>query len=83
MSEVRNKTISFTKEYRDVYDYLDSLDNASRYVCRLVKADMTGENLDDRIRRIISEYQMQPKQPEQEHTQIDDAILNAVQNLYK
>jgi len=39
----------------DVYEHLQKQDNASRYVIRLVRIDMGGESLDDRIRRIARE----------------------------
>jgi len=54
------KTISF-KDGKDgkenfvpQYEYLDKQDNASIYVCRLIKADMNKENLDVKVEQIVN-----------------------------
>lgn len=53
---IKTKTISFTEEYSDVYDYLIKQANASRYVCELIRADMRGDNkLKENIKTVIEE----------------------------
>ncbi len=47
-------TISFTKADEDIYEYLKSKPNISRFVCEVVKASMSGDDLDARIAGIVA-----------------------------
>jgi len=53
----KTKTISFTDEYMHIKEYLDGLDNASRYLCRLVQKDIDESSmpLSELVRSIVSE----------------------------
>lgn len=46
-------TISFSKEYRDVYELLKNKSSISRYICELVRESMKGDGLDVRIEKIV------------------------------
>lgn len=52
------KSISFTEEYFDVLEYLNTKRNASDYICQLLKKDMEGkiENIDDKVKKAIQEH---------------------------
>jgi hypothetical protein len=50
------KTISFPSEYEKEYQYLVKQDNASRYVCKLIREDMEGKkNLKELIKETVEE----------------------------
>lgn len=46
-------TISFSKEYWDVYELLKNKSSISRYICGLVRESMKGDGLDVRIEKIV------------------------------
>jgi len=46
-------TISFSKEYRDVYDLLKNKSNSSRYICELVRGAEQPGSLDAKIEKIV------------------------------
>ncbi len=47
-------TISFTKAVEDIYEYLKSKPNISRFVCDCVRSTMSGDDLDTRIAGIVA-----------------------------
>ncbi|WP_066372470.1 hypothetical protein [Neobacillus fumarioli] len=54
----RNKmSISFKDEFYHVYEYLKTKENVSRYICKLVEADMqnveANEDLDTKVEKIV------------------------------
>ena len=49
------RTLSFRPEDIDVYKYLGTKANISRYVIGLVKNDMRDNALEKRIRKIVTE----------------------------
>lgn len=46
-------TISFSKEYRDVYDLLKAKGNASRYICELVRESLQPGSLEAKIENAV------------------------------
>lgn len=54
MSKQNKITISFSKEYRDVYDLLKSKGNASRYICDLVRDSMGKGDIEARIESVVA-----------------------------
>lgn len=58
------KTFSFTIEFKDVYDHLQKQDNASKYIARLVRADMNKQSLEKQIEEIVEKIlsRNEPKQ---------------------
>jgi len=53
MGKQHKITISFGKEYDDVYALLKSKGNASRFVCDLVREQLNG-SLDSRIENVVA-----------------------------
>lgn len=52
MGRVKNiKSISFTDEYKDEYEYVMNMKNASRYICELIRNDMRSKESDVSILR--------------------------------
>jgi hypothetical protein len=82
----KTKTISFTDEYMHIKDYLDNLDNASRYICRLVQKDMEDSKtpLPDLIRGILDEqlkkYTLSPTLPT--HNKNNNYLKDCVSELF-
>ena len=53
----RRISISIKTDYNDVYTYLETLDNVSLYVCRLIKDDMQRKKAtltdDESLKRLV------------------------------
>ena len=54
MASQRKITISFSKEYRDIYDLLKNKSNASRYVCELVRESLQHSSLEAKIEKVVN-----------------------------
>lgn len=46
-------TISFGKEFDDVYRFLKDKPNVSRFICEAVRDKMTGDDLEVKIEKIL------------------------------
>lgn len=67
MTKTITRTYSFSKEYKDVVDYLDSIERGdkSSYIAKLVRKDMNGCSLEERVKAIVAqELQRQPNNTE-------------------
>lgn len=53
MATIKTKTISFTEEYIEEYKHVIKQSNASRYVCELVRADMSNNDSDNFLKQSI------------------------------
>lgn len=49
------KTISFSKYYKKEYEYLENINNASEYICQLIRKDRLKSNndLEEKILQIL------------------------------
>lgn len=54
MARQNKITISFSKEFRDVYELLKNKSSVSRYICELVREQMKGDGLESRIEKVVS-----------------------------
>lgn len=53
MARTKNiKSISFTDEYKEEYEYVMSIKNASKYVCELIRNDMKSKEDDVALLRV-------------------------------
>jgi hypothetical protein len=53
MAKQNKITISFSREYRDVYDILKSKGNASRYICELIRGAEQHGSLEAKIEKVV------------------------------
>lgn len=53
-------TISFSKRYEDVFNYLDTKENTSKFICELVRKEMKNgineQNLEEKVHKILLQY---------------------------
>jgi hypothetical protein len=53
-------TISFSKKYEDIFYYLSSQENTSKFICELVRKEMRnskkGESLEEKVYEILLRY---------------------------
>jgi predicted nucleotidyltransferase component of viral defense system len=53
-------TISFSKDYEDVFHYLDRQENTSKFICELVRNEMKShpkeETLEEKVYRLLQQY---------------------------
>lgn len=72
MARQNKITISFSKEYRDVYDLLKSKGNASRFVCELVRESMGKGDIEAKIENVVA--RMLGQKPEVKHDDLRKAV---------
>jgi len=64
----------------DVVEYLQTKDNMSAYLTRLIRNDMGNNNLDNKIRKIVNEI-LKEKNISVNNISIDDSIGDSVKNI--
>ncbi len=78
----RKISISFSKSYEDIYDFLIEKPNISQFICQVVKEKMLQEQEDslekqveDIVRRLISDKRMYTESLPHNTLQTTDNIL--------
>ena len=54
MERQRKITISFSDEFLDVYQFLKKQSNMSNYACRALRLIIDGDDLETRVKHIVS-----------------------------
>lgn len=74
------KTISFPLSYESEYEYLSQQDNASKYICRLIREDIQNNkmNIKQMVKDIIKQEFGEPRLKVEE-TNIE--LSNIVQGI--
>lgn len=75
MASQNKITISFSKEYQDVYQFLNCQQNASKVVCEIIRAHKTKDNLEATVEKVLSKLLKNNLQSR------DDDLKNAADNF--
>lgn len=53
-------TISFSKQHEDIFHYLNTQENTSKFVCELIQREMKnttqGEKFEEKVYKILQQY---------------------------
>lgn len=87
-------TISFCKNYKDVFHYLYAQENTSKYICELIRREMknvpTEDNLEEKVYKILLHFtesehlslitDKTPQKPS--HSQLIDEEVDLLNDLF-
>jgi hypothetical protein len=89
-------TISFSKEFEDVYNFLNEKENSSKYICEVIrremKSDKKGDDFEGKVYevllKIIEKENLQlssktvPKSPSQTKTALSNDEIDLMNDLF-